>query len=57
MEKIKSFWKAEDGAVTVDWIVITAAIVGLAVMGAGAAKDGINALGGKVATEVGDTDV
>jgi len=26
---IKSFWKSDDGAVTVDWVVLTAAIVGL----------------------------
>lgn len=25
------FWKSEDGAVTVDWVVLTAAVVGLAV--------------------------
>ena len=57
MKKFKSFWNKDDGAVAVDWIVITAAIVGLAVMGASAAKDGIGALGTKVATEVSDTDV
>lgn len=28
---IKNFRKDEDGAVTVDWVVLTAAIVGLAV--------------------------
>ncbi|WP_323763642.1 hypothetical protein [Marinovum sp.] len=27
---LKNFFKAEDGAVTVDWVVLTAAIVGLA---------------------------
>ena len=28
---VKRFWKAEDGAVTVDWVVITASICGLAI--------------------------
>lgn len=27
----KNLWKDEDGAVTVDWVVLTAAVVGLAV--------------------------
>lgn len=57
MKNMQAFWKHEDGAVSVDWIVITAAIVGLAVMGATAAQDGINALGTKVSDEVADTDV
>ena len=31
MNFIKNFLKDEDGAVTVDWVVLTAAVVGLAV--------------------------
>lgn len=31
LASIKDFLKAEDGAVTVDWVVLTAAVVGLAV--------------------------
>ncbi|AKO95735.1 MAG: hypothetical protein RID15_15825 [Marinovum algicola] len=27
---LKQFYKSEDGAVTVDWVILTAAIVGLA---------------------------
>ena len=27
----RSYWRSEDGAVTVDWVVLTAAIVGLGV--------------------------
>ncbi|MFG6527236.1 Flp family type IVb pilin [Sulfitobacter sp. M23508] len=30
--KLKRFARDEDGAVTVDWVVLTAAIVGLAVV-------------------------
>ena len=42
----------EDGAVSVDWVVLTAAIVGIAVSGGIAAKDGITALGESIQTSV-----
>ena len=29
MKKVYDFLKAEDGAVTVDWVVLTAAVVGI----------------------------
>ncbi|WP_425091261.1 pilus assembly protein [Tropicimonas sp. S265A] len=28
---MREFWRADEGAVTVDWVVITAAIVGLGI--------------------------
>lgn len=31
IERVKTFLKDESGAVTVDWVVLTAAVVGLAV--------------------------
>ena len=31
-KKLETFSKSEDGAVTVDWVVLTAAVVGLAVV-------------------------
>lgn len=31
MKWMREFWRLEKGAVTVDWVVITAAIVGLAI--------------------------
>lgn len=40
MKFIKNFKKDEDGAVTVDWVVLTAAVVGLAVAAYGSIKDG-----------------
>ncbi|WIY25925.1 hypothetical protein [Parasedimentitalea psychrophila] len=40
MNKFKSFFKGDDGAVTVDWVVLTAAIVGLVVLIASAMQDG-----------------
>jgi len=45
----KQFLHTEDGAVTVDWIVISAAIVSLGMGGVSAAKDGLNALNGNTA--------
>ena len=35
---IKNFRKDEDGAVTVDWVVLTAAVVGLGVAGVASVK-------------------
>jgi len=40
MNKLKSFLMDDDGAVTVDWVVLTAAIVGLCVLIAAAMEDG-----------------
>ena len=40
MDKFKAFHKDEDGAVTVDWVVLTAAIVGLVILIAAAMEDG-----------------
>ena len=31
LTRIHSFWKEDDGAVTVDWVVLTAAIVAIGV--------------------------
>ena len=49
----KNFLKSEDGAVTVDWVVLTAAVVALA----GAAFTAINTntatLSGNIASEIG----
>lgn len=40
MFNLRSFLTDEDGAVTVDWVVLTAAIVGLVVLLATAMQDG-----------------
>ena len=40
MKFIKNFRKDEAGAVTVDWVVLTAAVVGLAVAAYSAIEDG-----------------
>jgi Flp pilus assembly pilin Flp len=41
---IKNFRKDEDGAVTVDWVVLTAAVVGLGVAGVSTVGSGIGTL-------------
>ncbi|WP_037245769.1 hypothetical protein [Roseovarius sp. MCTG156(2b)] len=51
----KNFSKDEDGAVTVDWVVLTAAVVGLGVAGVASVNTGITGLATKIGTEVGTT--
>ena len=41
---LNKFRKDEDGAVTVDWVVLTAAVVGLAVAAYSAIEDGAEQL-------------
>lgn len=52
---IKNFRKDEDGAVTVDWVVLTAAIVALAVVAFDTIGSNANALITSAAGEVGTT--
>ncbi|MFV0358672.1 Flp family type IVb pilin [Tropicimonas sp.] len=47
---IKTFARDEDGAVTVDWVVLTAAIVGLGIAVLASVTTGVNGLGGKIST-------
>lgn len=48
----KAFKNDEAGAVTVDWVVLTAAIVGLGLVVMTTVGDGINGLGTTVATDL-----
>jgi len=50
--KMKRFSRDEDGAVTVDWVVLTAAIVGLAVVAFGTIKDETTELTTRIATDI-----
>ena len=50
--KMKRFSRDEDGAVTVDWVVLTAAIVGLAVVAFGTIKDDTQALVTGISTDL-----
>jgi len=49
---IKNFRKDEEGAVTVDWVVLTAAIVGLGVAGVTTVSGGVNSLAGNISSGV-----
>ena len=42
LKMTKVFAKDEDGAVTVDWVVLTAAIVGIAIAVAATIETGLN---------------
>lgn len=50
MNFIKNFKKDEDGAVTVDWVVLTAAVVGLAVAAYTSIETGASGLTANTAT-------
>ncbi len=45
---IKSVRKDEDGAVTVDWVVLTAALVGLGIATLAAVSNGVDDLSGDI---------
>ena len=45
---INTFARDEDGAVTVDWVVLTAAIVGLGIAVIATVRTGVNDLGSKI---------
>ncbi|MGY6549643.1 MAG: Flp family type IVb pilin [Roseinatronobacter sp.] len=45
---IKTFAADESGAVTVDWVVLTAAIVGLGIAVITAVRGGVNNLGAEI---------
>lgn len=46
------FVQDDDGAVSVDWVVLTAAIVGLAAVGSATIGDAIEALSGDISDSV-----
>ncbi len=50
----KNFKNDESGAVTVDWVVLTAAIVGLGLVVMTTVGGGIEGLSNKVAADIGD---
>ena len=52
LHAIKTFTNDEDGAVTVDWVVLTAALVGLGLAVMVVVKDGISDLAGDIDTEL-----
>jgi len=50
---IKTFGRDEDGAVTVDWVVLTAAIVGLGIAVLTSVSTGTNTLADTISGELG----
>jgi Flp pilus assembly pilin Flp len=50
---IKNFRKDEDGAVTVDWVVLTAAVVGLGIAAVTTVSNGIDAAATDLVTDLG----
>ena len=54
---IKKFRADEVGAVTVDWVVLTAAVVGLGAAAYGSIKSGSSTLTGNVETYMGSITV
>ncbi|WP_417279884.1 Flp family type IVb pilin [Celeribacter sp.] len=46
------FKRDEDGAVTVDWVVLTSAIVGLAIAVLASVSSGTTALGDKISADL-----
>ncbi len=54
---IKKFRSEEEGAVTVDWVVLTAAVVGLGVAGVATVQGGVNSLATKIQSGVADETV
>jgi Flp pilus assembly pilin Flp len=56
LSKIKTFVSDESGAVTVDWVVLTAAIVGLGLAVMSVVSGGIEDLSGNISNTLTNTD-
>ena len=54
---IKTFAADEDGAVTVDWVVLTAAVVGLGLAVMTVVKPGVNAVSQKINGQLSSTQI
>ena len=52
MKLFNAFLNDESGAVTVDWVVLTAAIVGLAIAVLTSVSGGTNTLAGKISSSL-----
>ncbi|MCT8329874.1 Flp family type IVb pilin [Albidovulum sediminis] len=46
----KKFWQSEDGAVTVDWVVLTAAVVILGILALNFVRSGVGAASQEIDT-------
>ncbi|MBP1807143.1 hypothetical protein [Rubellimicrobium aerolatum] len=57
MDFLRTFFDDEDGAVTVDWVVLTAAIVGLGILVLGSVREGATNLSDDIEKSLEDTNV
>ncbi|QUJ75312.1 hypothetical protein KDD17_09900 [Sulfitobacter albidus] len=57
MKFLKNFRNDESGAVTVDWVVLTAAVVGLAIAAYGSIQTGASSMTENTATFLGDQTI
>ena len=57
MSHVMRFWRNEAGAVTVDWVVLTAAIVSLGIAVVAALGAGVGGLGGGIASALGTASI
>jgi len=56
-QKVSFFLRNESGEVTIGWLVITAAIVGMSVAVLSSIGDGTQELSGKVGDEMADREI
>ncbi|MDM8167739.1 hypothetical protein [Roseovarius sp.] len=57
IKRFGTFLEDESGAVTVDWVVLSAAVVGLGVAAVSTVGDGVNSLASDIATAIADKSV
>ena len=57
LKRFERFLKDEDGAATVDWVVLTAAVVGLGVAAVDTVEQGVTSLAGDIATAISSKSV
>lgn len=51
-QSIRTYIADEGGAVTVDWVVLTAAVVGLGVAAVSTVEEGVTSLASDIATSI-----
>ena len=57
LENIKTFAADESGAVTVDWVVLTAAIVGLGIAVVTSVRNGVGDIGSTISSALSDATI
>lgn len=57
LHSLRAFWKSDCGAVTVEWVVLTAAIVGMAILVLLPVATGTESMSGKTAEYVSSVSV